>query len=146
MDPHTAMTWRRVLRLAWGVLAVPACLVLFALLLALMFPFGGGIAHLMFAYSPGGSLGGARIAFVGHALATMFITGFLRWTHYPAPWYARAGLASVIALWIWAPWAYSEAVSPAFRVQAWLLAPLLPGIAFSIAAWGRPRASRALAI
>ena len=128
--PPLISGWQIGLRIVWGILGIPVALFLFALLITLMFPFGGGIAHIMFAYSPGGNIIGARYVFVGFLLATALVTYFLRLTRYPLPWYGTAVLVSAIALWLWQPVISSDA-SNAFRLQALLLSPLLPATAFA---------------
>lgn len=122
----------------WGIAGIPIALVLFALFIKILFsPISGGSMHLMFAYTPGGSLRGARVVFVGYLLATAFITGFLRWTRYPLPWKGRALVAGAVALCAWLfnlIWA-----GTAFRAQGLLLAPLLPLTAFAVGAWSERR-------
>ena len=133
---------RAVLRIAWGVLGVPLAALLFAILLTLMFPIGGGIAHLMFSYSPGGNLSGARAVFVGFLLATVAVTAVLRRLRYPLPWYGTAGVVSAVALWLWSRPVLSAAAGDAFQRQGLLLAPLLPVAALGAAYWSEWRHRR----
>lgn len=125
--------------LLWSVAGIPVSLVVFTGFVLLLFsPIGGGSHHLMFAYFEGGSLEGGRTVFIGFVLATAFITGFLRWTRYPLPWRGRAAVAGAIALCVWlATTLLDPRAGLAFRLQALLLAPLLPVTAFAIGAWAR---------
>lgn len=134
--PSAQPRWRRI---AWGIAGIPVAFALFAILITIMFPVGGGIWHLMFAYTHEGNLIGARFVFVGYILATVFITGFLRWTRYPLPWQGRAAVAGAVALCAWLPVLLSERAGLAFRAQGLLLAPLLPLAAFAIGAWAERR-------
>lgn len=127
-------------RIAWGIAGIPISLVVFALFVMMLFSWiGGGSMHLMFAYTPGGSLSGARVVFVGYILATAFIMGFLRWTRYPLPWKGRALVAGAIALCAWLFNFIWDSAGPAFRLQGLLLAPLLPLTAFAVGAWSERR-------
>jgi hypothetical protein len=117
----------------WGILGIPVAFVMYVVSVALMFPVGGGIAHIMFAYSDGGNLGGARVVFVGHCIAAILVTGFLRWTRYPMPWYWVAFVVSLIGLWLWLPAPMSSSASDEFRRQGLLLTPLLPIVAYAAA-------------
>ena len=107
------LSWRVVgrvaLRLFWVLLGIPLALFGFVLLIVLMFPIGGGTGHLLFAYSPGGSLGGARILLVGELIAAVLVTGLFRFVRYPLPWYGVAGLVGLVASWDWLRPALSDA-------------------------------------
>jgi hypothetical protein len=134
---------RAVLRIAGGVLGVPLAALLFVILLTLvMFPIGGGIAHLMFAYSPGGNLGGARVVFAGFLLVTVVVTAVLRLLRYPLPWYGTAGVVAAVALWLWSRPVLSAGAGDAFQLQGLLLAPLLPVAALGVAYWSERRHRR----
>jgi hypothetical protein len=128
--------WRRI---AWGIAGIPVTFALFALLITIMFPIGGGIWHVMFAYTQEGDLVGARFVFAGYILATVFITGFLCWTRYPLPWQKRAVVAGAVALCAWLPVLLPDRAGPVFVAQGLLLAPLLPITAFAIGAWSERR-------
>lgn len=130
--------WRTVVRIIWGIFGIPVAFLLFVLLIVLMFPVGGGVAHMMFAYSPGGNLAGARAVFIGFLLATALTTGFLRLTRYPIPRYGTAILVSAISLWLWLPiTVLSDDLTFIFRLQGLLLAPLLPATAFAVSFWSK---------
>jgi hypothetical protein len=119
------------MRIVWGILGIPVALFLFVIFIALIFPFGGGIAHAMYAHVPGGNLGGAQVVFAGFLGATALVTYFLHLTHYPLPWYGTATLVSLIGFRLWQPAIHSD-TSDAFRQQAILLSPLLPAVAFLV--------------
>jgi hypothetical protein len=127
----SAKFWKIVISIVWGILGIPVVMFIFTIFIVLIFPFGGGIQHAMYAHVPGGNLGGAKFVFAGFLGATALVTSFLHWTRYPLPWYGTAILVSLIGFRLWEPTMYSD-TSDAFRLQARLLSPLLPAVAFVV--------------
>jgi hypothetical protein len=123
--------WKILISIIWGILGIPVAMFIFVVFIVLIFPFGGGIQHAMYAHVPGGNLGGAKFVFAGFLGATALVTSFLHWTRYPLPWYGTATLVSLIGFRLWQPAIHSD-TSDAFRQQALLLSPLLPAVAFLV--------------
>jgi hypothetical protein len=108
----SARFWKILISIIWGILGIPVAMFIFAVFIVLIFPFGGGIQHAMYAHVPGGNLGGAKFVFAGFLGATALVTSFLHWTRYPLPWYGTATLVSLIGFRLWEPTMYSDTTAP----------------------------------
>lgn len=125
-----------LLDIGWVALGAPIALVVFALLVAIQFPFGGGVAHALFAYRPGGNIGAQR-TFASAILGVLaLVTYTLRRSHFPLPWYGTAILVTAFAAIVWLNPVMSHAAGRAFRTQGYLLLPLFPLVAAAVARYG----------
>lgn len=143
--------WRKYLRatLSWAQVmsALVAAFGTMIISIAFMFPIGGGLPHLLFAYSEGGSLAGQRVYFVGLVLASMIGLTVLRRLQRLLRWQFRAALVGLFAAVLWMGPARSAAAGPAFRLQAIALAPILVLASFGssrLGEWRREQKRRRL--
>lgn len=117
----------------WAMVALPLIFILFIFLAALIFlPVGGGFIHLLYAYSPSGSLEGARLVFVGFVVAASLSSILFVLMRYPLPWQWIGGIASFACIRTWLMVCSYEGTGREFRHQALLLTPLILLIVLSI--------------
>ncbi len=89
-------------QLIWAFVAIPLVFILFIFLSVVIFvPVGGGVLHLLHAYSPSGNVEGARCVFVSYLISATAISVLMVFLRYPAPWLWIATISSLICVRSW---------------------------------------------